>query len=377
MLFDEITGHKKVIEHLKNTVANQKISHAQLLSGPEGAGVLSVAIAYAQYVLCSQSQNKENCEKKVSALNHPDIHFSYPVSSNTEVKSKPTSKDFIVQWREFISDSKFGTIQNWYEKIGIEKKAGIISVDEAGDIVQKMSLRAFEGGFKIMIIWKPELMNIATANKLLKLIEEPTGKSLFLFVTEDEEAIIKTIQSRTQIVYFNKLSNSDVSNYLLDNFDIDEIKAKDIAIQSNGNIDTAIKLVSDNQVENDFQELFVNWVRGSFKADLKMLVTWSDLMAKKGKQYQINFLKYATRVFRQGLLENYEAKDLSFLKVEANGFRFDSFIKFVHGQNIVDMMNELDLAIFHIERNGNAKIVLLDLSVKITRGLYTKYKEEV
>ena len=374
MLFNEITGHKKVIEHLKNTVTNNKVSHAQLFSGPEGSGILSVAIAYAQYVLCSKHPNKEVCENKVKDFNHPDLHFVYPVSTTPEVKT-PISKAFLSQWREFLNNSSFGTIQEWYEKIGIEKKVGLISKHEAVDIVKTMSLRAFEGDYKIMIIWKPELMNNTTANKLLKLIEEPTGKSLFIFVTEDEESIIKTIQSRTQIVYFNKLSNAEVTDYLLNNFDITEDKAKDIALQSGGNINKASSLISDNQSEIEFQEHFVNWVRGSFKADLKMLVNWSDLMAKQGKQFQINFLKYATRVFRQGLLENYEAKDLSFLKVEANGFRFESFIKFVHGQNIVDMMNELDLAIFHIERNGNPKIVLLDLSVKITRGLYTKYKE--
>ena len=374
MLFDEITGHKRIIEHLKNTVATQKVSHAQLFSGPEGAGILSVAIAYAQYVLCSQNKNKEACEIKVKDFNHPDLHFVYPVGTTPEFKSKPISKNFIVQWRELLNDGKFGTIQEWYEKIGIEKKTGLISVEEAADVVKTMSLRAFEGDYKIMIVWKPELMNIAAANKLLKQIEEPTGKTLFIFVTEDEEAIIKTIQSRTQIVYFNKLSNAEVSNYLLDNFEILESKAKDIALQANGNINKAISIISDNQSDSEFQELFVNWVRASFRADLKMLVNWSDTMAKKGKQFQINFLKFATRVFRQALLENYDAKELSFLKFDVQGFKFENFISYIHGQNIMDMMNEMDLAIFHIERNGNPKIVLLDVSVKITRGLHTKYK---
>jgi len=302
------------------------------------------------------------------------LHFVYPVGTTPEIKSKPISKNFITQWREFLNENKFGTIQEWYEKIGIEKKTGLIAVDEAADIVKTMSLRAFEGNYKIMIVWKPELMNIATANKLLKLIEEPTGNTLFIFVTEDEQSIIKTIQSRTQIVYFNKLSNADVANYLLDNFEISESNAKDIAIQSNGNINMAIAMANDNQSDAEFQHLFVNWVRGSFKADLKMLVNWSDDMAKKGKQFQINFLKFATRVFRQALLENYEAKELSFLKFEVQGFKFENFISYIHGQNIIDMMKEMDLAIFHIERNGNPKIVLLDLSVKITRGLHTKYK---
>ncbi len=291
MLFDEITGHSKVIAHLKNTVKNKKISHAQLFSGPEGSGVLSAAIAYAQYVLCSQNDNKDICEKKIKDLNHPDLHFVYPVNTNTEIKSKPISKDFISQWREFISDNHFGTIQDWYEKIGIEKKAGRIGVDEAADIVKSMMFRAYEGDYKIMIIWMPELMNQATANKLLKLIEEPTGKSLFIFVTEDEESIIKTILSRTQIVYFNKLSNEDVQDYLISNFEVESVKAIELASRVNGNINKAVNLIYDDQGESEFQRLFVDWVRGSFKADLKMLILWSDAMAKNGKQFQINFLK--------------------------------------------------------------------------------------
>jgi len=375
MLFDEITGHKKVIEHLKKSVDNQKVSHAQLFAGPEGSGVLQVALAFAQYVLCSKHKNGEACEKKIRDLNHPDLHFVYPVNINTEIKSKPISLDFISQWREFISEEEFGTVQNWYEKIGIEKKAGRIGVDEAANIVKSMTLKAYEGDFKIMIIWMPELMNTQTANKLLKQIEEPTGKSLFIFVTEHEESIIKTILSRTQIVYFRRHSDDVVQDYLQTKYSLDQQKASDIAMQVNGNISKAISLISNNEEESKFQQMFVAWVRGSFKADIKMLIDWADNMTISGKQFQINFLKYSIRVFRQALLENYEAKDLSFLKVEAGGFQFGNFIKFVHGQNIADMMNELDLAIFHLERNGNPRIILLDVSVKITRGLHTKYKE--
>ena len=343
-----------------------------MFSGPEGSGILQLAFAYAQYVLCSQNKTSEACYKKVSDLNHPDLHFVYPVNTNTVIKSKPISRDFIKEWQEFILDDKFASIQDWYEKIGIDKKAGRIGVDEAADIVKNMMLKAYEGDFKIMIIWMPELMNIQTANKLLKLIEEPSGKSLFIFVTENEESIIKTILSRTQIVYIKRLSDDNVKNYLIDELNIDATKAADISIRVGGNVREAKNLLIEDEEEGRFQELFVDWVRGSFKADIKMLIDWADLMATNGKQFQINFLKYAVRVFRQALLENYEAKELSFLKLEAKGFRFESFIKFVHGQNIFDLINEIDLAIFHIERNGNPRITLLD--VKITRGLHKKYK---
>lgn len=374
MLLDKIIGHSKVINHLKKTVENEMVSHAQMFVGPEGAGVLETAIAYAELVL--NSKKPEELNKDNSKLfTHPDLHFVYPVNTNTEVKSKPKSKDFSQDWNEFLSESEYPNIVDWYEKIGIEKKAGIISVNEAEEIVRLMSLKSYEGDYKVMIIWMPEMMNIATSNKLLKIIEEPFGKTLFIFVTENENQIISTIKSRTQKVYFNRLSDEEVKTYLINRHYIDEEKAADIATRSDGNIRNAIDLMKDGHLENQYQEIFVDWVRASFKADTGMLVKWAEEMAKMGKQFQLNFLRYSSRVFRQALLENYEAKDLSFLKVEAGGFKFESFITFVHGQNIHIILHEIDEGIFHIERNGNPKIVLLDLSLKITRGLHVKYKE--
>ena len=375
MLIDKIIGHKKIVEHLKYSVDNQKVSHAQMFVGPEGSGVLETAIAYAQYVLCSNSKS-ENCKEKNGSFTHPDLHFVYPVNNNSEVKSKAISKNFSTEWNEFINDYEYPNILDWYEKIGIEKKAGLISVNEAEEIVRSMSLKSYEGDYKVMIIWMPELMNIPTANKLLKIIEEPVGKSLFLFVTENEEQIIGTIKSRSQAVYFNRLSDEDVKSYLVEQKGMSIEKASDISTRCEGNIRAANDLLKDGHLESQYQGIFVDWVRASFKADTGMLVGWAEEMAKMGKQFQLNFLKYSSRVFRQALLENYEAKELSFLKVDAGGFKFDNFIKFVHGQNIHIIMHELDEGIFHIERNGNAKIVLLDLSLKITRGLHVKYKQD-
>lgn len=375
MLFDKIVGHETEVNNLKKTVKNGKVSHAQLFSGPEGAGILQVAFAYAQYVLCYGKEEK--CKEKIKNLNYPDLHFVYPVNTNTSIKSKPTSIDFMGEWREFISEEKFPTIQKWYEKIGIEKKAGRIGVDEAKEINKVMALKSYSGDFKVMIIWMPELMNTQTSNKLLKLIEEPTGKTLFILVTENEQSIIQTILSRTQIIYFKRISDALISNYLESEYKLDREKALDIATQSEGNMNKAISLISDDKNNSIFQEMFVNWVRGAFKADLKMLVNWANELTLQGKQLQINFLKYSIRVFRQALLENYNSQGLSFLKMDIGNFKFDNFVPFIHGQNISDILTEVDSAIFHLERNGNPKIVLLDLSIKITRSLHTKYKEKI
>ncbi|MCK5824793.1 MAG: DNA polymerase III subunit delta' [Ichthyobacteriaceae bacterium] len=373
MLFDKIIGHEKNIQQLKNTVDNNKISHAQMFCGPKGSGMLQVAIAYAQYVLCNNNK-LETCYNKVIDFNHPDLHFAFPVNTNGEVKTKPVSKDFIKQWYEFLNEDKFGEINNWLDKINVTNKDGLISVNEAVEIVKAMALKAYESNHKVMIIWMPELMNNATANKLLKLIEEPVGNTLFILVTEDEEKIISTIRSRTQIMHFKRLSDKEVSDYLITELNIDEQKALNLANIAFGNINEATNLLANDTEELEYQDLFVGWIRASFKADLKMLVNWADTMAKKGRKFQLGFLNFAIRVFRQALLENYSATDLSFLKIENQGFKFDNFVRFIHGQNIVDLFSELDKAIFHIERNANAKVVLLDVSIKVTRGLYTKYK---
>lgn len=376
MLIDEIIGHRRIVEHLKNTVDNNRVSHAQLFHGPEGVGTLQVAIAYAQYVLCSNSKDKEACQSKVKGMNHPDLHYVFPVSTTTRVSSKPKSKDFISDWNEFVKEEKFPHIQDWYKKIGIEKKAAYIGVEESADMIKTMNLSAYEGSYKIMIIWLPELMNISAANKLLKLIEEPSAKSLFLLVSEKKEDIISTILSRCQIVNFNRLSDDDVKTWIQLNYDYEDDNALNIALQSEGNISRAIKIIDDNSLEEKFQEYFVNLIRGSFKADVSELLKYTGFVADQGKQFQLAFLNYSIRVFRQAMLENYQSKNLSFLKVNAEGFKFENFVKFVHGQNIFQMIEEIELAIFHLERNGNAKIVLFDLFIKLTRGLHTKYKEQ-
>jgi DNA polymerase-3 subunit delta' len=374
MLFDNILGHERIIQHLKNSVDSNRISHAQLFSGPEGVGVLQVAYAYAQYILCQNSKDTEACEKKVSAMSHPDLHSVFPVGTTKEFPSKPISSNFIKQINEFVKEEKFPFILDWYSKIGIENKAGLISVEESSDMIKKMNLSAYEGGYKVMIIWLPELMNAASANKLLKMIEEPNPKSVFILVTQDKESIISTLTSRCQTIEFNRLSDSDIITWIELQYGLDKIKAADVAIQSEGSVLRAIKIIEDNSLEEDFQDFFVKLIRASFKADAGAILAHTEVLASRGKQFYLAFLNYCIRVFRQALLENYHSKDLSFLRIETGGFKFENFVSFVHGQNIFQMIDELEKAIYHLERNGNAKIVLFDLFIKLTRGLHTKYK---
>jgi DNA polymerase-3 subunit delta' len=232
MLFNQIIGQEHIKNHLQVSAKNGRIPHAQLFIGKEGSGTLSMAIAYAQFLLCNSSNNPETCNLKCNKLQHPDLHFSFPVTTNDSVKKHPVSDLFLEDWRGFISEQPYGSLFNWLQYIGVENKQGLIGVDEAKAIVKKLQLKSYEGGFKVMIIWMAEKMNNEAANKLLKLIEEPPNKTIFLLITENEEQIINTIKSRCQALYFPNLSEQDIANSLHVHYQVSENEASKIAHQT-------------------------------------------------------------------------------------------------------------------------------------------------
>lgn len=376
MLFNQIIGQDHIKNHLQKSAENGRIPHAQLFVGKEGSGTLPMAIAYASFLLCSTSNDADTCQIKCNKLQHPDLHFAFPVTTNGSVKKHPVSDLFIEDWRNFIAEQPYGSLFNWLHFIGVENKQGLIGVDEAEDIVKKLQLKSYEGGFKVMIIWMAEKMNIAAANKLLKLIEEPPNKTIFLLVTENEEQIINTIKSRCQALHFPKLSEEDIANALQVNYQISENEAKNLAHQSEGNYNKAIHLLQNDSSDLVFEEWFVTWVRTAFKAKgnatvVKELVAWSEIIAKAGRETQKRFLDYCLQLFRQALLLNYKSDQLVFMETKT-GFQLSKFAPFVHSGNIAEINKELNDAMYHIERNGNAKIILLDLSMKLTRFLHKK-----
>ncbi len=376
MLFNQIIGQEHIKNHLKISAENGRIPHAQLFIGKEGCGTLAMAIAYAQFLLCNFSDDVEVCNLKCEKLQHPDLHFAFPVTSNEKVKKHPVSSLFLKEWRTFVATQPYGNLFNWLQHIGVEKKQGIIGVDEAEEIVKKLTLKSYEGGFKVMIIWMAEKMNIAAANKLLKLIEEPPQKTVFLLITENEEQLINTIKSRCQALHFPALSEQDISNALIVNHQISDNEASKIAHQAEGNFNKALHLVEDDSNDLVFEEWFVTWIRTAFKAKgnvavVQQLIEWSETIAKTGRETQKRFLTYCLQFFRQSLLLNYKSDPLVFMETKT-GFDLSKFAPFVHAGNILAIEKELNDAIYHIERNGNGKIILLDLSMKLTRFLHQK-----
>ncbi len=382
MLFKDVLGQNHIKNHLTQSADHGRIPHAQLFVGNEGSGTLPMAIAYAQYILCGNTNGDNtsgnaSCNLKFDHLSHPDLHFAFPVTTSDKAKSHPVSNNYLEEWRQLLKEQPYGNLFDWYKLLGVDNKQGQIGVDEALEIVKSLTLKSYEGGYKVMLIWMAEKMNVACANKLLKLIEEPPNKTIFILIAEDEEQIINTIRSRCQILHFPPLAEDVIKAALIKNYNLEEAAATKIAHQSNGNYNKACDLVYQDSEDIQFEKWFIFWIRSAFKAKgnkaaILDLIAWSEEIAKTGRETQKQFLQFCIDFFRQALLLNYNATDLVFFEPKSEAFKLEKFAPFVHGNNIMDISNELQDAIYHIERNGNSKIVLTDLSIKLTRLLHKK-----
>ena len=382
MLFADILGQEHIKNHLTTSANNGRIPHAQLFVGPEGSGTLPMAIAYAQYILCENLDGENSggnnaCNMKFKGFAHPDLHFVFPVTSNHKVKSHPVSHHFMEEWRQLLNEQPYGNLFDWYKLLGVDNKQGQIGVDEAQDIVKALALKSYEGGYKIMLIWMAEKMNVASANKLLKLIEEPPNKTIFILIAEDEEQIINTIRSRCQVLHFPPLAETVIQESLIKQYDLDATIATKIAHQANGNYNKACDLVYQDSEDLQFEEWFVFWVRAAFKAKgnksaIHDLISWSEEIAKTGRETQKQFLQFCLTYFRQAMLLNYQAQKLVYIEPKVDTFKLEKFAPFIHNTNILEISDELQTAMYHIERNGNSKIILTDLSIKLTRLLHKK-----
>ncbi len=382
MLFSEILGQEHIKAHLTKSASSSRIPHAQLFIGPEGSGTLPMAIAYAQYILCANTDGEntngnESCNLKFRNLSHPDLHFVFPVSSNSEVKNHPVSANFLKPWREFVEETPYGSLFDWYKKIDIQNKQGQIGVDEAHEIMKALSLKAYEGGYKVMIIWMADRMNTATANKLLKLLEEPPEKTVFILIAESQDDILQTILSRCQVLNFGPVGEKAIIDALVSRENMEPRAAQKTAHQAQGNYNKALHLLHKTDDEGPFEEWFVMWVRAAFRAKgnasaIQDLIAWSETIAGIGREAQKQFLNFCIDMFRQALLLNYNAKELVFMEPTVEKFKLENFAPFVNGNNINEIFKELSDALYHIERNGNARIILTDLSIKLTRLIHKK-----
>lgn len=375
MLFSEVIGQETVKKRLISTVTDSRVSHAQLFLGPEGSGNLAMAIAYAQYISCEDRQANDSCGMcpsclKYQKLAHPDLHFIYPINSTKEVP-KPTSAKFIGKWRNAITKNPYISLGQWYQEIGIENKQGFIKVDDCNAIIKNLSLKSFESEYKVMIIWRAERLFHSAAPKLLKILEEPPDKTLFLLVAENHEQLLKTIRSRTQMVKLMRIEDQTLRRALQSRHGINEQEANVIARQSLGNYTEVLRLLEANETRQFNMEQFQIWMRYCFTSDWAQAMDWIGEVAKLGRERQKNFLLYCLGMVRQSLLMNYHIDKLV-INDEKNRVFIEKFAPFIHAENCVEFTDELNTAYLNIERNANPRILFLDLSMKIADLLKKK-----
>lgn len=373
MFFSEVIGQDFVKRSLIKSVKNNRVSHAQLFLGPEGSGNLAMAIAFAQYISCEDKQEDDSCGEcpscvKYKGIAHPDLHFIFPVATNKEVTKNPRSDLFMQEWRAAIIENPYLSLGQWHRHLGIENKQAIINADDCNEIVKKLSLKTFESEYKVMIIWKAERLFHSAAPKLLKILEEPPSKTLFLLIAENSEQIIQTILSRTQIVRFKKLDHKSLETTLSQKYGLEGDKLNYVVKMSAGNYTEALRLI-DHSVIKEFNFVeFQKWMRMCFRKDVVKLMEWIDEVGKIGRERQKSFIEHALQMVRECLMINYGVGQLVVLTDDERKF-VNNFSPFINHNNCVAMTEALNKAYFNIERNANIRILLLDLSILISEML--------
>lgn len=388
MQFQSITGQKEVKQQLVQMVQHNRLSHALLFLGKEGSGALQLALAFAQYIVCKplpketdlfatanaanekqetnqQETRKDSCGecpscKKATELIHPDIHFSYPVIPKKS-GDKPISTDYIKEWREFVNSNPYGNIYDWLQFIGAENKQGNITAHECNDIIHKLNLKSFESEYKILIMWMPEFLG-KEGNKLLKLIEEPPPNTLFILVAENEELILPTILSRTQLVKIPALTAQDVEASLELKEGVNMEKARQVAAVTEGNYREALQLLQ--HADDDWEAMLREWLNAVIRTGPVAQVKWIDDTAKLGREKQKQFLKYFIHLLEQAIRIRAIGDTGHRPPTTDHDFalRLNKICSIEQQEAII---TELDKASYYIERNANAKMLFHALSIRL------------
>jgi DNA polymerase III subunit delta' len=372
MFFSDIIGQEKVKQRLRSSVKEERISHAQLFAGPEGSGKLGLAIAYAQYISCRARNENDSCGicsscRKYAKLIHPDLHFVFPIFKPKGSKKDAYCDDYIAQWREILLKSHYFSLNQWINQINAENAQVTIYGHESEAILRKLNMKSSEAEFKVMIIWLPEKMNLTCSNKLLKMIEEPPSKTLFLLVTEDESSIIPTICSRTQIIRIPKIEDSDLQKELEKDDRFDGETIAEMIHCANGNYLKTIEYMHMSEEKSFYFETFQKIMRHAYVGNLSDLLNDAEELASLGRERQKDFILYALRLIREFFMLNMGKPSLVFLtRTEKDwGLKFSPFI---NERNIISINQVFEEGYRHIVMNGNVKIIFSDVLLR-TAGL--------
>lgn len=346
-------------------VNEARIPHALLFTGKEGCGNLPAALAFAQHVYCTAKTPEGSCDVcpscgKVAKLVHPDLHFVFPIAKSKEVRK---SDDLITEFREAFLHKPYLTLKDWFNEISAENKQPLIPVEEAADILKKLSYTSYEGSYKTMVIWQPEKMNAESANKLLKVLEEPPEQTLFILVSDNPDQLLTTILSRVQRIPFYSCTEDEIAEALIAKYKVNAEVARQTAVLANGNYGEAISLLTQNEASVSFLNNFQTFMRLALRFDCGKALQWIDENAATGREKQKQFLQYGLEVFRDSLMYNFGDKNLVRLSGQEKQF-LEKFAPFVTQKNFEKLVEEFNNNYYYIERNANPKILFMDLILK-------------
>lgn len=369
MYFEDIIGQSELKKHLIESVHKGIVPHARIFYGTEGVGKLPLAIAYARYLNCINSTQKDACGhcpscSKFDKLAHPDLHFAFPMFQKRAEKLL-VCDDYLPQWRSYLTENIYFTLSGWLQYINAKNAQGMIYAQESEEIIRKLNLKVYEAKYKIMIVWLPEKMNLECANKLLKLIEEPPARTVFLLISEDMDKVIPTIKSRCQPIYVKPIEQDAMVEAIIDRFSLSESDAISVAHIAKGSFSKAIDLIVADKDSQNMLNLFDKMMSAATSRNIKLIKKAADDLSKTGREAQKTFLIYSLRMFREYFVNNLNVPEIVYLNREEQKLSRQYSVA-INEKNIETLANEFSLAHRQIEQNGNAKIIFLDLCLKLT-----------
>lgn len=369
MDFNEVIGQKEAISRLKELADTKRVPHAMMLCGPQGCGKMAIAIAFASYILTHDIDDElrlRQANVMLSNYEHPDLHFSYPVirPAGTSSEHKMISDDFSKEWHEMLKKDVYFTMDHWLTAMNAANQQAQIGAGESDDLIHKLSLKSSQGGYKVSIIWLPERMNGECANKLLKLLEEPPYKTLFIMVCEQPEKLLETIRSRVQRFDIRRIDDESLKQALKTRRGLDEDIAKRITHIANGNWNRALENLDANNDNRQFFDMFVMFMRLTYMRNVKELKKWSEVTAGYGREKQRRMLQYFMTMVRESFMYNFHKPELCYMTLEEEQFT-KNFARFINEANVIEINELLERCFRDIGQNANAKVVFFDMALKM------------
>ena len=369
MYFSDVVGQQSLKEKLRNSVTNGRVAHAQMLVGPIGAGPLPLALAFAQYLGCKNRSNDDSCGIcdsciRYKKLEHPDLQLIFPKNKTSKVDHKNfSSKDFVQDWRAAVLKNPYLNLNDWLKGLGIDNKQGSINVDDSREVIQNLSYKAYEAEYRVVLIWLAEHMNTASANKILKVLEEPPARTVFLLIAEDTENMLQTILSRVQIHKLGRLSSAEIAGSFADSEDPE--RAEQLAELADGDLNLAKQLLEDQTGITNSINFFIRWMRACYGLQLETIQELCEEFQGLGRERQKALLEQSSGILRKVLMYRTLPQTKSKLLQEELQF-VHKFSQFITPDNSAGMLEALNDAHYHIERNANPRITFTDLSFKLS-----------